>query len=80
MRRDAEAGGDQADVLQADVPLPPLDAAEVAAVDLHGVGERLLGHALGLAELPDPVAEQHLYIVCDHPVTVAACVLSIHGL
>lgn len=52
--RNPEPLGDQTDVLQADVSLAPLDAAEVAAVDLDGVGERLLGHALDLAELADP--------------------------
>src|SRR4051794_21829364 len=65
--------GDQADVLQADVPLAALNTPEVAPVDLDLVGERFLAHALLLAELADPPAEQHLYVLIRHPLTVAIC-------
>src|SRR5205823_3377994 len=53
---------------------------EVAPVHPDPVGERLLGHTLGLAELADPPAEQHLHVLGCHAVTVAGCELSLHGL
>lgn len=57
---DAASLCNEADVFEADVTLAPLDAPVIAAVDLNLVCERLLRHALGLAELAHPPAEAKL--------------------
>jgi hypothetical protein len=64
--RDAKTLGDNANVLQANVPLPSLNAAHVTAVQTYFMGERFLTPAALAAKLSDAVAEKSFNVHFIH--------------
>ncbi len=55
--RDSKRVRNSRDVAERNVPLPPLDPADVRAIQLAFVGERLLGQADSNSPFSNPLAE-----------------------